>query len=53
MRENDLYEKVGDLFKSLAFTERKIELMYRAAKAKAKQNGSETTQNLEILRKRL
>ena len=33
MREEYLYEKVGDLFKGLAFTERKIELMYQAAKA--------------------
>ena len=52
MREEYLYEKVGDLFKNLAFTERKIELMYQAAKSKAEQDGSETTQNLEILRKR-
>jgi hypothetical protein len=53
MRENDLYVLLGNLFKNLAFSERKIELMYQAAKAKAEQDGSETVQNLEMLHKRL
>ena len=32
MRENYLYEKVSKIFESIDFTERKIELMYQAAK---------------------
>jgi len=53
LREDDLYKVVGNIFKSLAFTERKIELMYRAAKAQAELDGSETLQSVAILRTRL
>ena|GEM_PF-1254866 len=53
LREKVLYKLMGNLFKKLAFSERKIELMYRAAKAEAERNGSESIHNLEVLRKRL
>lgn len=53
MREDSLYKLVGGLFENLAFSERKIELMYKAAKTKAAHDGSETTQSVEVLRKRL
>lgn len=50
IRENDVYKLVAETFDSLVFSERKIELMYRAAKEIAVQNSTDkqfVTTNLE------
>lgn len=41
LREKVVYEMVAELLGSLKFSERKIELMYRAAKEKAEREGGE------------
>lgn len=46
MRENYLYEKVSAIFENIAFSERKIELMYQAAK---EQGNDDTAYNDQVL----
>ena len=53
LRENYLYEKVATLFDNLAFSERKIEMMYQAEKEDLARNGGESEQALQSLRTRL
>ena len=53
MREDDLYEIVGGFLGSLVLSERKIELMYQAAKEKIQHTGSDIEQNLAVLDRRL
>ena len=53
LREKDLYEKVATLFEGLAFSERKIELMYQTAKEDMERNGGETAHALATLHTKL
>lgn len=53
LRENALYALVGDLFASLHFSERKIELMYEAARTRVDHDGSETKLGIANLTNRL
>ncbi len=49
LRENTINAMVADLFDSLHFSERKIELMYKAAKERSEQEGGQERQNLNRL----
>jgi site-specific DNA recombinase len=53
LREDDVFVLVADLFDSLAFTDAKIELMYRAAKEKMESENGQSTQTLNYLQKLL
>ncbi len=53
LRETYLYEKVASLFDDLVFTDRKIELMYKAAKEEMERTGGETAHALQSLKNRL
>ena len=50
LRENDLYRMIAALFDSLVFSDRKIDLMYRAAKQTVERDGGDTAQMLIRLR---
>ena len=51
LREDDAYKLVANLFDDLIFTDRKIELMYRAAKEDTEKNGGEQIATLSQLNK--
>lgn len=53
LREKYVYELVGNLFSSLHFSERKIELMYEAARARIDYEGSDARLALAGLTERL
>lgn len=53
MRENYLYEKVSNILTELAFTERKIEMLYQAAKERSGADTEYFTQALANLRTQL
>jgi DNA invertase Pin-like site-specific DNA recombinase len=53
MRETYLYEKVSNLFEMLDFSERKIEIMYQAAKEMCEQNDTYAESVLTALHTRL
>jgi site-specific DNA recombinase len=53
LREKYLYPLVAGIFDDLAFTERKIELMYRSAKEETEDAHGESRQALVSLQKRL
>jgi len=53
LREYRLYDQLGEVFTSLHFSERKIELMYQAAKARISHNDQEARLGLESLQQRL
>ena len=53
MRENYLYEKVSNVLTELAFTERKIEMLYQAAKERSSADTEYFTQALANLRTQL
>ncbi len=53
LREEDAYKLVANLFDDLIFSDRKIELMYRAAKAVAEKNGGEQVATLYQLNKNI
>jgi chorismate mutase len=53
MREVYLYDKVSDILKYIDFSERKIELMYQAAKEKANTDSGYSEQVLQTLQTQL
>ncbi|MBU4536723.1 recombinase family protein, partial [Patescibacteria group bacterium] len=50
LRENKLYGFISDLFNELDFTERKIELMYKASKEKLESNSEYLSKALDTLK---
>jgi site-specific DNA recombinase len=53
LRENKLYGKIGDVLASLAFTERKIELTYKAAQWEMEHKGGEALRLITNLERQL
>lgn len=53
MRENYLYEKISVIFDEIAFSERKIELMYQAAKERSGDDAAYSDQVLQTLQTQL
>ncbi len=53
MREIYLYDKVSDILNGIAFSERKIELMYKAAKSESHSNNIYSEQILNTLQTQL
>lgn len=53
LRENYLYELISNILKNTAFTERKIELMYEAAKERLNLDSEYITKSLDTLKNSL
>ena len=53
LRENDIYTTIAEVFDTLAFTERKIEIMYQAAKERLNIDSDYTQRGLDTLQAQL